>query len=206
MRRGSPGADRTRSRPLGRTLPALTLLLALATGACDNIVKYVPYFATMSDGPAEQAYERAPVAPPEGAVPVGAGDPAPSLPVADTALRNPLAGTASEIERGRATYEQFCLPCHGPGGAGDGPVINRDGQHPRRLPYTPAVDLTSGTAPERSDGYIWGMIENGRGLMPAYDRIPEEDRWPLVEYVRHLQRSAGGSAGPADAGGSGGDR
>ncbi len=41
----------------------------------------------------------------------------------------------------------------------------------------------------RTDGYIWGMIRNGRGLMPTYNRIEELDRWDVVNYVRGLQGS-----------------
>ena len=42
-------------------------------------------------------------------------------------------------------------------------------------------------AKARSDGYIWGMIRNGRGLMPPYNRIEEMDRWDVVNYLRGLQ-------------------
>jgi hypothetical protein len=38
-----------------------------------------------------------------------------------------------------------------------------------------------------TDGYIWGMIRNGRGLMPSYNRIEEMDRWDVVNYIRALQ-------------------
>jgi hypothetical protein len=51
------------------------------------------------------------------------------------------------------------------------------------------MDLTKG----RSDGYIFGMIRNGRGLMPPYNRIEEMDRWDVVNYVRALQ-GVGGKA------------
>ena len=38
-----------------------------------------------------------------------------------------------------------------------------------------------------SDGYIYGMIRNGRGAMPTYNRIEDMDRWDVVNYVRGLQ-------------------
>ncbi|MGI9090477.1 MAG: c-type cytochrome, partial [Gemmatimonadaceae bacterium] len=44
-------------------------------------------------------------------------------------------------------------------------------------------DLTK----NRTDGYIFGMIRNGRGAMPTYNRIEEMDRWDVVNYVRALQ-------------------
>lgn len=183
-------------------------LVLVATAGCDNIVKYVDTFSTMTDGPAIETYEQKPRPAPEGVVPAEGTERRFPLPVADTTseLQNPLSGTEAEIARGDTLYRQFCLPCHGPEGTGRGPVMNWDGQeneaNNNRFPSLPASDLTSGDGPGRSDGYIWGIIENGRGLMPAYDRIPSEDRWYIVEYVRHLQRQAGaeparGVAGPA---------
>ena len=53
------------------------------------------------------------------------------------------------------------------------------------------TDMTKG----RTDGYIFGMIRNGRGLMPPYNRIEEADRWDVVNYLRALQ-----SGGPVDKG------
>ena len=38
-----------------------------------------------------------------------------------------------------------------------------------------------------TDGYIFGIIRNGAGLMPTYNRIEEPDRWDIVNYVRSLQ-------------------
>lgn len=180
-----------------RAAPLLVLVVALASGGCDNIVKRFDVFATMVDGPAEETYEMQPIAPPEGAVPVSATR-GYTLPEADSLLSSPLEGTAAQLREGRLGYQQFCLPCHGETGEGDGPVMNVDGQFPRRMPATPAVDLTTGTGPERSEGYVWGMIANGRGLMPSYERIPRHRRWAIVEYVEHLQRLAAGDTTAAD--------
>jgi hypothetical protein len=51
----------------------------------------------------------------------------------------------------------------------------------------PGINLTSDITKARSDGYIFGMIRNGRGLMPPYNRIEEPDRWDIVNYLRALQ-------------------
>lgn len=190
-------------------------VLLLGTTGCDNIVKYIDVFATMVDGPAAETYERQPVPPPEGAVPVSGLSPSFPLPVADTTarLQNPLSGTGAEIERGRELFGVYCAVCHGSAGQGRGPAVNWDGQeneaNNNRFPMVPALDLTSGTGPQRSDGYIWGIIENGRGMMPSYRRIDDRDRWHVIEYVRVLQaRVAGGAAadGGSSAGGAGGAR
>ena len=104
---------------------------------------------------------------------------------ADTLLTNPLAGSAEDVERGRVLFLQFCVMCHGEEGAGNGPVVG-----PNRLPPLPTLNLLSERALDLSDGYIYGMIANGRGVMPSYRRVQHEDRWYLVEYVRKLQEES----------------
>jgi hypothetical protein len=49
------------------------------------------------------------------------------------------------------------------------------------------IALVNDRARGLSDGYIWGMIRNGRGLMPSYNRIEERERWDVVNYLRGLQ-------------------
>ena len=51
----------------------------------------------------------------------------------------------------------------------------------------PAPNLLGPATKGRTDGYIYGMIRNGRGLMPNYVRIEDDDRWDVVNYVRALQ-------------------
>jgi hypothetical protein len=55
----------------------------------------------------------------------------------------------------------------------------------------PGINLTTDMTKGRTDGYIFGMIRNGRGLMPPYNRIEEMDRWDVVNYVRGLQGMGG---------------
>lgn len=185
-----------------------TVAVLLGTTGCDNIVKYIDVFAAMVDGPAIETYESPPVPPPEGAVPVKGLSPDFTLAVADTTsrLRNPLTGTEAEIERGRDLYTTYCFVCHGPAGQGRGPAVNYDGEENAanndRFPFIPALNLAEGTGPGLSDGYIWGMIENGRGMMPSYRRVDDRDRWYIVEYVRELQRRAGASPQRGAAGAS----
>ena len=178
----------------GNGLPSAALAglaaLLLGTAACDDQVKYVETFSTMTEQEAVQTYEAPPRTPVEGTVPVDGVPPQYTNQEADTALSSPLQPTATTIERGRALYRDFCLPCHGESGTGDGPVINAEGQHPGRLPALPGADLTAERARGLSDGWIWGVITNGFSIMPSYERIPPEDRWRVVEYVRYLQQEA----------------
>ena len=54
-------------------------------------------------------------------------------------------------------------------------------------PLTEPPTIRIDAAKARTDGYIFGMIRNGRGLMPPYNRIEERDRWDLINYLRALQ-------------------
>jgi mono/diheme cytochrome c family protein len=167
-------------------LPATIAAVALvaATSACDDQVKYVPWFETMTTQPSIETYEAEPLAPVAGTVPAGSARHLDLL-AADTLLTNPLEGTAEVLEQGEVLYLQFCVMCHGEAGAGDGPVVG-----PNRLPPLPTLNLLSERAVGLSDGYIYGMIANGRGVMPSYRRVQHDDRWYLVEYVRKLQEEA----------------
>ncbi len=95
-------------------------------------------------------------------------------------LPNPVSSTKASLDRGEELFLRFCAPCHGPNGAGvTGYII------PAGFPPFP---LISDRAKNFTDGYIYGMIRMGRGLMPAYGpRISHFDRWNIVNYVRVLQ-------------------
>ncbi|MBP6774710.1 MAG: cytochrome c, partial [Gemmatimonadaceae bacterium] len=58
--------------------------------------------------------------------------------------------------------------------------------------YAFAPSLLTDQSKGRSHGYIYGIIRNGRGVMPNYNRIEEADRWDVANYVKALQ------AGTAD--------
>ena len=67
-----------------------------------------------------------------------------------------------------------------PLGLGNGPVV-KYGMFP------PAIGAAANPAAGYTDGYIFGIIRNGKGLMPSYNRIEEPDRWDIVNYLRSLQ-------------------
>lgn len=169
--------------------------VALAVSGCDDQVKRVPWFKTMFRTPQVETYETQLPTPPEGTVAAGA-ERHYDLLAADTLLASPLAApTPEDLLRGEVGYLRYCVSCHGEEGAGDGPVVGEN-----RLPPLPTLNLLSDRAKnDLSDGYIWGMIANGRGVMPAYRRVPHEDRWQIVAYVRELQARSGTGAGPAGA-------
>lgn len=100
-------------------------------------------------------------------------------------IENPVAKDERSLNNGRMQFQINCAVCHGSLGAADGPVTKFG------LPVL-AIGAGSNAATKLSDGYIFGMIRNGRGLMPSYNRIEERDRWDLINYLRAIQ--AGGAA------------
>jgi mono/diheme cytochrome c family protein len=91
---------------------------------------------------------------------------------------NTHAPTRGSLDNGRKYYQINCAVCHGAAGMGNGPAV-RFG--------VPAPNLLTPVTKGRTDGYIYGMIRNGRGLMPNYVRIEDDDRWDVVNYLRALQ-------------------
>jgi mono/diheme cytochrome c family protein len=101
---------------------------------------------------------------------------------------NPTPVSEASLANGRKHYAINCAVCHGDTGLGDGPATkNGYGM--------PGIAINGAGTQGRSDGYIYGMIRNGRGLMPPYNRIEEPDRWDVVNYVRALQGTVQNSAG-----------
>ena len=165
-------------------------VVAGALAACDDQIKYVPVFSTMSTQPSVEAYENAPRPRVAGTMAID-GERHYDLFEADSMLVNPTSGSAAEIAQGGEIFNVFCTPCHGTAGQGDGPVVG-----PNRIPEIPLLNITTDLTRSYSDGYIFGMITNGRGLMPSYRRIPADERWLVVNYVRQLQRDAAGGGAP----------
>jgi mono/diheme cytochrome c family protein len=96
-----------------------------------------------------------------------------------SSLVNPIAVDARSLLNGRKYFTINCAVCHG--AAGDANSMMKS------LNYGFAPSLLAPSALGRSDGYIWGMMRNGRGLMPSANRIEEAERWDVVNYIRGLQ-------------------
>ncbi|MEP6691441.1 MAG: cytochrome c [Gemmatimonadaceae bacterium] len=108
------------------------------------------------------------------------------------ATPNPAPVSAASLDNGRKYYQINCAVCHGANGGAQTMIVS--------VYHLPAPSLLLAPTVARSDGYIFGMIRNGRGLMPTYDRIEERDRWDVVNYVRSLQGRTGAAADTTHAG------
>ncbi len=94
----------------------------------------------------------------------------------------PFKPTLAIIERGQERYDIFCTPCHGLAGDGKG-IVTQYG-----MPEPPSFHDPDMRA--ETPGYYFNVITTGTRIMPSYAaRIPVEDRWAIVAYVRALQLS-----------------
>jgi mono/diheme cytochrome c family protein len=105
-------------------------------------------------------------------------------------IANPTPTSEASLRNGRMQFQINCAVCHGERGMGDGPVTKFG------IPPMP-IGAGSRAATQYSDGYLFAIIRNGRGLMPSYNRIEEHERWDLVNYLRALQ--GGDASVPAGA-------
>jgi len=176
-------------RVQGRAAAAAVLALALGAAGCttlDNAIAKVPWFTTMQQQVVVRPFEAGALdsgaqrMPPPGAVPVTGEEDSLDILTDLKGLRNPVPPTAASLQRGQLLYDSYCIVCHGPAGHSDGTVVPK---------FVPPPDITHPTTQQRSDGYIYAMIKQGRGIMPKYgDKIRDAtDRWNVVNYVRKLQ-------------------
>ena len=95
-------------------------------------------------------------------------------------IKNPVPADSASVNRGRVQFQINCAVCHGPLGMANGPATKYG-------MAGIAIGAGSNAALNLTDGYIFVMMRNGRGLMPTYNRIEEMDRWDIVNYLRSIQ-------------------
>ncbi|KAA3450600.1 quinol:cytochrome C oxidoreductase [Mesorhizobium sp. SARCC-RB16n] len=118
-----------------------------------------------------------------------AGSVARDADLAATPEKFPYPLTMALLLRGQQRFDIFCSPCHGRTGDGHGMVVQRG------FPAPPTYHQDAlRRAPDR---HFYDVITNGYGAMYSYAaRVPANDRWAIVAYIRALQYSR---YAPADA-------
>ena len=99
-------------------------------------------------------------------------------PAAEKSKKNPLPANAATVAQGKKVAEVNCVACHGAKGKGDGAAAAAINPKP--------ADWTSKKVQAESDGEIFWKLSTGRGAMPSWKFLPENDRWALVGYIRSL--------------------
>lgn len=103
-----------------------------------------------------------------------------SLELASRRLSNPLDSTAQVLTQGKVLYETYCQHCHGAKGAGDGKVADK---------YAGVANLKGDAYKNITEGHIFHVITNGKGLMWAHgSQMSAEERWMIAKYVKVLQK------------------
>lgn len=99
-------------------------------------------------------------------------------PAAEKSKKNPLPANAATVAQGKKVADVNCVSCHGAKGKGDGAAAVALNPKP--------ADWTSKKVQAESDGEIFWKLSTGRGAMPSWKFLPENDRWALVGYIRSL--------------------
>jgi mono/diheme cytochrome c family protein len=101
-------------------------------------------------------------------------------PAAAAAKKNPLAGKPDASAAGKQVFTTTCVPCHGPGGHGDGAAAAALNPRPANF-SSPAIT-------GESDGALFWKLSEGRGAMVAFKAsLSETQRWQLITYIRSLE-------------------
>ena len=89
------------------------------------------------------------------------------------AKQNPFASESTAVAAGAKLYRQNCASCHGDDATG---LSNRPSLHSERVRAA-------------SPGELEWLLKNGsmRNGMPSWSRLPEQQRWQIVSYLKSLQ-------------------
>lgn len=94
-------------------------------------------------------------------------------------LVNPLAPTPEVIAHGKFVFENVCITCHGPRGAGDGNLT-------ALFPQPPS--LMTQKVRDWPDGQLFHRPMRGQGSMPSHARqVDATDVWSVIAYIRQMQ-------------------
>ena len=104
-----------------------------------------------------------------------------TAPASADAMLNPFKDNAAATEKGKATYNTFCVACHGEKGRGDGIAAAGLSKQP--------ADHTSNKIQAQTDGAIFWKIFTGNNPMPTYKMLSQTQIWELVNYIRTLSRA-----------------
>lgn len=86
---------------------------------------------------------------------------------------NPFAGQPDSIAAGAKLFRQNCANCHGSEALGT-----------QKYPNLHSEQVRAAT-----DGELEWLLKNGsmKNGMPSWSRLPEQQRWQIVSYLKSLQ-------------------
>jgi mono/diheme cytochrome c family protein len=100
-------------------------------------------------------------------------------------MKNPYPATPAALAAAKQSYVEHCQNCHGEKGDGKGEKAAELSVAPMDFTNTRQMD-------ELADGQLFEEITKGQSPMPAFDdKLSEQERWQLVDYVRTFASKAG---------------
>lgn len=103
--------------------------------------------------------------------------------------KNPVAATPENLASAKKMFGYDCAMCHGAAGDGKGDMVES-----MKLTMRDWRDVTALTG--ISDSQMFEIIAKGKGKMTGEgDRLPANQVWGMVNYVRSLAKK--GNAAPA---------
>ncbi len=107
---------------------------------------------------------------------------------AGTERKNPVAATPESLAAAKKMYGYDCAMCHGASGDGKGDMVES-----MKLTMKDWRDVAALTG--ISDGEMFEIIAKGKGKMTGEgDRLPPNQVWGMVNYVRALSKKGNASA------------
>ncbi|MEN8191008.1 MAG: cytochrome c [Thermodesulfobacteriota bacterium] len=102
-----------------------------------------------------------------------------------------FAGTslaAGDVKRGKRKYNEFCTPCHGSDGQGDGTRMKVEKFDPAPRNHTDGKYMN-----KRTDVQLFKVVKEGgkannfSHIMPQWNHILKDKQiWNIVAYIRSL--------------------
>ncbi len=104
------------------------------------------------------------------------GDWLADVPARDRQKTNPFRDQPEAVQAGRLLFADHCAQCHG-----------EDARGTRKRPSLQTARVQS----EASEGALHWLLVNGnvRHGMPSWSRLPDQQLWQLVTYVKSLKTS-----------------
>ncbi len=96
------------------------------------------------------------------------------------AVQNPIPVDKASLEAGKALYNIQCKACHGETGKGDGLIK--------------AASFYTEAFQSESDGAHFWKLQQGRGQMPGFKALPEDQLWNVINYIRSFTKTRDGLA------------
>lgn len=95
------------------------------------------------------------------------------VPERDRARHNPFDSEANAVAAGSKLFHQNCATCHGGEATG---MEKRPNLHSERIRAA-------------TPGELEWLLKNGsmKNGMPSWSRLPEQQRWQIVSYLKSLQ-------------------